>query len=70
MLVALQALKSVLPVADSFANQEMRTFSRIRAHQSTSETVNTCDREKQSQLLSATSPLWFWRRIRLAVYFL
>jgi len=31
----------VLPVADSFSNQEMRTFSRIRAHQSTNETLKT-----------------------------
>ena len=28
MLVAPQALKSVLPVEDSFSNKEMRTFSR------------------------------------------
>ena len=41
MLVAPQALKSVHPVADSFSNKEMRTFSRICAHQSTSETINT-----------------------------
>ena len=41
MLVAPQALKSVLPVAESFSNKEMRTFSRIGAHQSTSETFNT-----------------------------
>ena len=46
MLVAPQALKSVLPVADSFTHQEMCTFSRIRAHQSASETFN----------------LRFWRR--------
>jgi len=41
LLVAPQALKSMLPVADSFSNKEMRTASRIRAHQSTSETINT-----------------------------
>jgi len=41
MLMAPQALKSLLPVADSFSNEEMRTFSRIRAHQSASETFNT-----------------------------
>jgi len=41
LLVAPQALKSVLPVVDSFSNEEMRTFCRIRAHQSTSETINT-----------------------------
>jgi len=41
MLAAPQALKSVLPVDDSFSNKEMRTFSRIRAHQSASETFNT-----------------------------
>jgi len=41
MLVAPQALKNVLPVENSFSNKEMRTFSRIRAHQSASETFNT-----------------------------
>ena len=41
MLVVPQALKSVLPVEDSFSNEEMRTFSRIRAHQYTSETFTT-----------------------------
>jgi len=41
MLVAPQALKSVLPVDDSFSNKEMRTFSRIGEHQSASETFNT-----------------------------
>jgi len=41
MLVALQALKSVFSVADSFSNKDMRTFSRIPAHQSASETINT-----------------------------
>jgi len=40
MLAAPQALKSVFSVADSFSNKDMRTFSRIRAHQSTSETIN------------------------------
>jgi len=34
-------LLSVLSVADSVSNAEMRTFSRIRAHQSTRETINT-----------------------------
>jgi len=41
MLVAPQAVKSVFPVEDLFSNQEMRTFSRIWAHQSASETFNT-----------------------------
>jgi len=41
MPVAAQALKSVLLVEDSFFNKEMRPFSRIRAHQSTSETFHT-----------------------------
>jgi len=42
LLVAAQALKSVLPVAESFSNKEMRTFSHIHAqHQCTSETINT-----------------------------
>ena len=53
-----------------FSNQEMHTFSRIRAHQSTSETINTSVwRRKINQLLSTTSPSWFWRRIKLAVHF-
>jgi len=34
-------LKSVLPVADSYFDKEIRTFSRIRAHQYTSATFNT-----------------------------
>jgi len=41
MLVAPQALKSVLPVEDSFSDKKMRIFSRNHAHQSTSETFNT-----------------------------
>jgi len=41
MLMAPQALMSVLPVEDSFSNKEMHTFSRIRAYQSTSEAFNT-----------------------------
>jgi len=41
MLVAPQMLKSVIPVEDSFFNKEMRTFSRVRTHQYTSETFNT-----------------------------
>jgi len=63
---------SFQPNIHSFSDNEMRTFSRIRAHQSTSETFNlthVCEGEKQSQLLSITSPLWFWRRIRLVVHF-
>jgi len=55
MLVDPQALKSVLPVEDSFSNKEMRTFRRIRAHQSTNET-QVCEGQKQSQLLSITPP--------------
>jgi len=57
MLVAPQALESVLPVEDSFSNKEMHTSSNIRAHQSTSETFSlsqVCDGQKQSQLLSNT----------------
>jgi len=40
MLVAPQALTSVLPVEGSFSNKEMRTFTRIREHQPTNETFN------------------------------
>jgi len=28
-----------------------------------------CEGEKQSQLLSITSALWLWRRIRLVIHF-
>jgi len=70
LLVAPQAVTSVLSVADSFSNQEMRTFGRIRAHESTSETLTqVCEGEKQSQLLSTTLSLLFWRRIKLVVHF-
>jgi len=31
--------------------------------------TQVCEGEKQSPLLSTTSPLWFWRRIRLVVHF-
>jgi len=31
--------------------------------------TQVCEGGKQSQLLSTTSPLWFWRRIRLVVHF-
>jgi len=65
--MAPQALKSVVPVEDSFCNKEMRSFSRIRAHQSTSE-AQVSERQKQAQLLSTTSPLWFWRRIKLVAH--
>jgi len=41
MLVVSQALKTVLTVESSFSNEDMRTFNRIRAHQSTSEKFNT-----------------------------
>jgi len=70
LLVAPQALRSLLSVEDSFSNKEMCTFSRIRAHQSTSETLTQVyEGEKQSQLLSTASPLWFWWRIRHVVHF-
>jgi len=70
MLVVHQVLKSVLSVVDSFSNKEMRTFSRIRAHQSAMKHLTqVCEGEKQNQLLSTTLPLWFWRRIRLLVHF-
>jgi len=41
-----QALKCVLPVVESFSNKEMRTFGRICAHQSTSDTINIALRRK------------------------
>jgi len=31
--------------------------------------TQVCEGKKQSQLLSTTSPLWFWRRIRLVAHF-
>jgi len=45
MLVAPQAPKSVLPVVDAFCNNKMRTFSRIRAHQSAAGVTNHCETE-------------------------
>jgi len=54
MLVAPQALKSVLPVTDSFSNKEMRTFSRIRAHQSTSKRINTSLWRRKTKPASVT----------------
>jgi len=70
ILVGPQALKSVLPVEDSFSIKEMHTFSHIIAHQSLSETFNTSLwRKKQSQLLSTTLPLRFWEWIRLVIRF-
>jgi len=41
IFVAPQALKSVFPVEDSSSIKEMRIFSGIGAHQSTSETFRT-----------------------------
>ena len=69
MLMAPQALKSVLPVEDSFSNKEMRTFSRISADISLLvKQTQVCEGEKQNQLVSTTSPLWFWQP-RLVVHF-
>jgi len=31
--------------------------------------TQVCEGDNQSQLLSITSPLWFWRRIRLVTHF-
>jgi len=71
LFVAPQALKSLLPVEDSFSDKETRTFSRICAHQSieVKHLTQVCEGDNQSQLLSITSPLWFWRRIRLVTHF-
>ena len=56
MLVDPQALKSVLPVEDSFSNTEMRTFSRIRAHQSTCETFyNFVEKNNASNYFAVNS---------------
>jgi len=71
MLVAPQALKSMLPVEDSFS-----TIIRQCAHLVVSAHISlqvkhltqVCEGQKQSQLLSITSPLWFWRLIRLVVH--
>jgi len=48
----------------------MRTFS-VSAHISlqVKHLTQVCEGEKQIQLLSTTSPLWFWRRIGLVVHF-
>jgi len=45
----LRRSRRVLPVEDSFSNQKMRTFSRIRAHQSSSETFNTSLRKRKTK---------------------
>jgi len=58
MLVVPQAPQSVLPIEDSFSNQEMRTFSDISLQ--VKPLTQVCEGEKQSQILSTTSPLWFW----------
>ena len=41
----------------------------VSAHisQQVKHLTQVCEREKQSQRLSATSPLWFWQRIRFVV---
>jgi len=72
MLVASQAIKSVLRVANFFSNKKRRTFSRsLYAHISlqVKHLTQVCEGEKQSQFLSNTLPLWFWWRMRLVVHF-
>ena len=73
MLVTPRALKSMLPVAESFSNKEMRTFchfvAMVHINLQVKHSTQVCEGEKQSQLLSTTSPLWFRRRIRLVVHF-
>ena len=51
-------LLRVLPVADSFSNEEMRTASRICVHQSTREAINTSLWRRKTKTASvATSPV-------------
>ena len=57
LLVAPQAPKTVLPVEDSFSNKEMRKFSRIREHQSTSETF-------KHKFVKEEIKTWFCQLIR------
>jgi len=57
LLVAPQALKSVLPVVDSFSDKEMRILNHIRAHQSTSETFNTSLWRRKTKPASVN---YFW----------
>jgi len=49
LLVAPQALKSVLPVAESLSKKEMRILSRIRALQSTNATISITLRRKNNK---------------------
>ena len=70
LLVAPQALKSVLPVAGCFSDKEMCTFSRIRAHQSTSYTFNTSLWRRKAKPASVNFFAFVvWRRIRFVVHF-
>jgi len=69
MLVAPQALESVFPVEDSFLIRKRAHFV-VSAHISlqVKHLTQVCEGEKQSQPLSTTSPLWFWRQIRLVAH--
>jgi len=68
MLVDPQVLKSVLPVEDSFIRKCSRLV--VSAHSlQVKHSTQVFEWEKQGQLLSTTSPLWFWRRIRIVVHF-
>jgi len=71
MLVAPQALKSVIPVEDFFTTVIKKCAHFASAHISlqVKHLTQVCDGEKQSQLLLTTSLLWLWRRIRLLVHF-
>jgi len=56
--VARKTLKSVTPAADTFSNKEKRTFSRIRANQSTREAINTSLWSRKTKPASTT---YQWR---------
>ena len=43
--------------------------SRIRAHQSKSETFNTCLSRRKTKPASVKYCVWFWRWIRLVIHF-
>jgi len=61
------------PLATTLASSRGLLFCAyfvVSAHISlqVKQQTQVCEGEKQSQLLSATSLLWFWRRIRLVAH--
>jgi len=64
MLVATQAIESVLPVEDSVSKKQAHLVVSGHISLQVKYLTQVCEGEKQSQLLSIYSPLGFWRRIK------